>query len=450
MNVILVCCDTWRRDHLGCYGNSWIQTPNLDRLAREGTVFENAYCGSFPTLPCRNEILTGQYQFPWRGWAGPDPAATTLSGLIADSGRVSYLITDIYHHWRRGGGTYWWDFSGFELIRGQERDRWITDGDVNVVYPAPAYETGVKIGPHLKNAAFVRRDEEDWFAPQVFSRAIRWIQHNAGHQDFFLMIDGFDPHEPWDPPDHYTALYGDPDYKGHDYVAPEYGRIEGYLTQEEFARVKALYAGEITMVDAWIGRLLDQVERMGILDDTLILFMTDHGTYQGDHGQVGKLQSYMYQGISHIPMIARHPQLGRGQRLPQLVQPVDIFSTTLEAVGVEAPDGVHGHSLIPLLRGDRDAATRQAAIFGRAGSDVNVTDGEYTLYHHPKAGQKRIEASGDPFLPRKTVLFHLPSDPEEENELAQSRPEEVERLQRLRNEQLEAINAPAEMLNRLR
>jgi len=440
LNVILIVCDTWRRDLMGCYGNDWIRTPNIDRIAKMGTVFENCYCGSFPTLPNRRDIITGRYEFPWRGWGPLEENDITLSGLITRSGRISYFITDVYHHWRRGG-NYWRDFSGFELIRGQERDNWITDADIEIDYPAPEYEKTERIKPHLRNVKFLRKSEKDWFAPQVFSRAMRWIQHNASHKDFFLMIDSFDPHEPWDPPRYYTNLYDDPNYDGYEYVTPSYRPIEGYLTETEFKHVQAMYAGEITMVDRWLGFFLEQVEIMGLMDKTMIIITTDHGTYNGDHGQVGKLQTHMYQGISHIPMIIWHPEFGHGERLKQLVQPIDIFPTVLEAVGLKVPKNIHGKSLIPLLEG-KDEELRDAAIFGRFNFSYNVTDGEYVLYrwlpHTPPADGMS-----------KTALFHLPSDPKEENNIAESDDKTLLRMQRLLKRKLEEINAPQELLKRL-
>ena len=411
MNVILIVADTWRRDHMGCYGNEWIHTPNVDALAAEGTVFDNANFASYPTLPCRHDILTGRTTFPWRGWAGPEPDAVTLSGLVHDSGRVAYLITDIYHHWRRGGGTFWWDFSGFELIRGQERDRWITDADVDVKYPAPEYAEREQIKPHLRNAQFIRRDEEDWFAPQVFRRACRWLRHNAAHRDFFLMVDAFDPHEPWDPPRYFTDLY-DPGYEGHEYVAPRYGEIAGYLTDAELRHVQALYAGEITLVDKWIGRLIGEVRQLGLMDQTMIVVTTDHGTYNGDHGLVGKNRT-LYRCLSHVPMIVRHPELAHGRRVEKLVQPIDLFPTVLEAVGADVPEGIHGRSLLGLLAGD-DAPWRDVALFGEHNKWCNLTDGEHVLHKSPRTGE--------------TLLFHLPTDPGEETNLAASRPDEVHRM----------------------
>ena len=440
MNVILIMCDTWRRDHLGCYGNDWINTPNVDSLAKRGTVFEDFYCASFPTLPCRRDIITGRYEFPWRGWGGLEKDDVTLSGLIHESGRISYFMTDIYHHWGKAAGNFWCDFSGFELIRGQERDRWITDADIQPDYPAPEYEETPRIKPHLRNTKLIRKNEEDWFSPQVFSHAIRWIQHNATHEDFFLMIDGFDPHEPWDPPRYYTDLYGDPNYNGHEYVTPAYRAIEGYLTEEEFRHVQAMYAGEITMVDKWLGRFLDQVEIMGLMDNTMIIVSTDHGTYNGDHGQVGKLQTHMYQGISHTTMIIWHPEFGHGERVKQLAQPIDIFPTVLEAAGLDIPEDIHGKSLIPVLKNGDDEPLRDAVIFGRLDISHNVTDGEYVLYHYQRPrSEGKIE----------TALIHLPSDPDEENDLSSSRPGELARMRKLLLDKLESINAPDTIKDRL-
>lgn len=442
MNVVLVVCDTLRRDHLGCYGNPWIQTPNIDALAERGAAFDNYYCGSFPTLPCRNEMLMGKYEFPWRGWSGPDRHATQLSGLVRDSGRTSYLITDIPHHWGKDGGSFWIQFSGFEIIRGQERDNWMVDADLEPLAPtAPDVETS-QIDPHLKSTAYLRRNEEDWFAPQVFSRAIRWIQHNAAHQDFFLMIDAFDPHEPWDPPKYYTDLYGDPDYQGNRFIAPRTGPIDGYLSEEEFNHVKAMYAGEITMVDKWFGRLVDQIELAGVLDDTMIILTTDHGTYLGNRGQVGKLQTYMYQEISHIPMIVSHPSIGRGQRVEQFVQPVDLFPTILGSIGIECPEGVHGQSLTPLMDKNEDAPARDYVLFGKHDRDLNITDGEYTLYRVVEQRRKPEGNPFDPFLAEEYVMFHLPSDPEEKTNIAQSQPEQAMRLRRAMKAELQAIDSP--------
>ena len=89
MNVILIVCDTWRRDHSGAYGAEWIRTPNINKFAARSAVFENAYLGSYPTLPCRRDIMTGRLGFPWRGWGGLDPDDVTLTGLLTAANKVT-------------------------------------------------------------------------------------------------------------------------------------------------------------------------------------------------------------------------------------------------------------------------------------------------------------------------------------------------------------------------
>ena len=473
MNTILIVLDTWRRDHAGCYGGGRVHTPNIDRFAEKSAVFENAYLGSYPTLPCRRDIATGRYEFPWRGWGGLEPDDTTLAATMDEAGKVAYFMTDVYHHWSTNPGSgYWRPFTGFEIVRGQERDRYITDSDIGFERRTLNYAPHNRPEqPHFRNVQYIRREERDWFSPQLFSRAARWVQHNADHGDFFLMIDSFDPHEPWDPPRHYVNLYGDPDYDGKEYVVAPYAPVEGNLTEAELGQVQALYAGEVTMVDRWVGHFLDQVENMGLMENTMVLLASDHGTHNGDHGRTGK-NWVLWEEISHIPMIVWHPEFGHGARPGQFVQPIDYFPTVMEAAGVEAPEGLHGQSLIPYLKDPFAPDTRDAVLFGLFGGTCNLTDGEYVLLQGVESSDPPLYAyssiitgkkdfdwdSGGSFRYRanprlvaerdRTRLYHLPSDPGQEQDLAATHPEELLRLQRLMVRKLGEIDAPTELLTR--
>jgi len=470
MNTILIVLDTWRRDHSGCYGSDWIHTPNINSFAAKSAVFENAYIASYPTLPCRRDILTGRYEFPWRGWGGLEPDDKTLAGVVDEAGKVSYFMTDIYHHWSSNSGSgYWRPFTGFDIVRGQERDKYITDSDIEFEHRALGYPPHVRLKePHFRNVQYIRREERDWFSPQLFSRAARWIQHNADHEDFFLMIDSFDPHEPWDPPRHYTNLYADPDFDGKEYVVAPYGPVAENLTEAELKHVQALYAGEISMVDRWFGHFMDQVEKMGLMDNTMIILTTDHGTHNGSHGRTGK-NWVLWEEISHIPLIIWHPQLGHGARSKQLVQAIDYFPTVMEVSGIDAPDGLHGQSLIPLLEDPSAADDRDAILFGFFGGTCNLTDGEYVLFQGVESSNPPLYSysgiidnknafdwnSGGSIrcqVKRKIVeerdwtrLYHLPSDPEQESNIAETHPEELLRMQRLMIEKLGEIDAPEEL-----
>ncbi|NOY82990.1 MAG: sulfatase-like hydrolase/transferase [Kiritimatiellaeota bacterium] len=475
MNTILIVLDTWRRDHSGAYGNPWIHTPNIDRFAAQGAVFENAYIGSYPTLPCRRDILTGRFEFPRRGWGGLDFDDLTLPAVLGAAAKTSYFITDVYHHWGRDAGSYWRDFTGFDLVRGQERDGFITDSDVEFGRRALDYPDHVRPDePHRRNAIRLRRDEEDWFCAQVFRRAARWIEHHAGHDDFFLMIDSFDPHEPWDAPRHYIDLYADTDFAGKEYVVAPYAPVAGRLTEAELRRTQALYAAEVTLVDRWFGYFLDRVERLGLLDNTLIILTSDHGTHNGDHGRTGK-NWVLWDEISHIPLIIRHPRSSRGRRLGQFVQPVDFFPTLCDAVGVVSPAGLHGRSLMPFLEDPDAPDPRGSVLFGEFGQAVYLCDGDYFLVQGVSAPEapffsysiiKSKWASDDwgPFdgvrrrvgpknarpNPERagTYLYHLPDDPKQEHDIADSAPEQLRRMQELLADGLREIQAPAELFGR--
>jgi arylsulfatase A-like enzyme len=472
MNTILVVLDTWRRDHSGCYGNEWIHTPNINRFAEKSAVFENAYLASYPTLPCRRDIATGRYEFPWRGWGGLEPDDTTLAGVINDVEKVSYFMTDIYHHWSSNNGSgYWRPFTGFDIVRGQERDKYITDSDIEFDNRSLGYPPHVRAQePHFRNVQYIRQEERDWFSPQLFSRAARWIQHNADHEDFFLMIDSFDPHEPWDPPRHYINMYADPGFDGKEYVVAPYGPVDENLTEAELKHVQALYAGEISMADRWFGYFMEQVERMGLMENTMIILTTDHGTHNGSHGRTGK-NWVLWDEISHIPLIIWHPEFGQGTRPRQFAQPIDYFPTVLEVAGLEAPDGLHGQSLIPWLKDPSAEDNRDAILFGFFGGTCNLTDGEYVLFQgvefdlplysyssiiaNRKAfnwnseGKIRCRAGGKFVEERdKTRLYHIPSDPGQENNIAETHPEKLLRMQKLMVRKLGEIDAPAELLTR--
>ena len=325
--------------------------------------------------------------------------------------------------------------------------------------------------PHFRNAQYIRREERDWFSAQLFSRAARWVQHNAD-REFFLMIDSFDPHEPWDPPRPYVTLYDDSDEAVNEYPVAPYDWVKGNLTEAELKRVQAIYAGEITMVDRWVGHFLDQVATMGLMDETMIILASDHGTHNGDHGRTGK-NWVLWNEITRIPLIVWHPAWGHGTRPGQFAQPIDYFPTVLDAMGIAVPKSVqlHGQSLLPYLR-DGHAPGRDAILYGQFAGTCNLTDGEYALlqgvaesnppayaYSSIIANRNQFDWDADALRCKltparhpekhKTRLYHLPSDPKQENDLAAKAPDTLSRMQKLMVEKLRAIHAPSELSIRL-
>ncbi len=484
MRVIILLVDTLRYDFMGFNSNQSVNTPNIDRLAAKSLIFDKAYLGSYPCMPARRDLYTGKFEFPFRGW-GPleyyDKDLATV--LTAEHGITSMLITDHYHLWEKGSGNYHFEFSGYEFIRGQEYDKWKVGTDEEHFYGMTE-----KQGAHLPVGHLEQYQrnvklytiEKRRFPAMLFSEAADWVEENRERDEFFLMIDCFDPHEPFDPPQYYTDLY-DPGYEGEEITWPTYGWNR--LTDEETRHVRALYAGELTMVDRWIGFFLDKLEQLGILEESMIILTTDHGHMFGEHGIVGKpwagiSDSNMYEEVSHIPLVVHHPDLqGSGWRVGNLVQLVDLYPTILEAFGIVPPAGIHGKTLMPLiLGGNEERVGRDVACYGRFGESLNITDGECTLFIWPPGEENTplywysqlppqfgpyelvgpFEDGRDPRFPvacargeMKTQLFDVTEDPGQLSDQANERTEVVERLRRRAVQFLQSIKAPPEQLERL-
>ncbi|MCD6336261.1 MAG: sulfatase, partial [Candidatus Latescibacteria bacterium] len=275
MNFILIISDTLRRDHLGCYGNTWISTPHIDRFAKQSIVFDRAYAASFPTVPHRRDVMTGRYTFTYSVWAPLPSDEVVIAEELGKSGYVSMMVADCPHILENG---YHFDrgFTGWEWIRGQESDRWKT-------YPPrpalPASEEKLRnpdrlVRVHQRNIAD-RRYEADTFVARTMVEAGQWLERNYKQEKFFLYVDTFDPHEPWDAPQWYVDKY-DPGYEGEEVNYPLYGPCD-YLTRAELKHARAMYAAEVTLVDRWIGMLLQKIEDLGLFENTMVIVTTDHG-----------------------------------------------------------------------------------------------------------------------------------------------------------------------------
>ena len=384
MNVIVIVADSLRVDHVGCYGGK-AKTPNIDRFAADAMVFDQAYSENLPTLPCRTAWWTGRYLFTQRGWQHFEPWDYPLAEVLWDKGFASALVTDVYHMhkpvYNCGRG-----FDTTAFIRGQEYDPWIVDEGIAVDITARHRLRGddtdemwrKRFTQYLRNVSGFKT-EEDWFTARVVKEAIRWLEHVTQRQkdNLFLWVDSFSPHEAWDPPEPYNTMY-DPDYTGQVLIDPVPGPVEGYMTPEELNHTLALYAGLVTYVDKWVGVLLDRIRDLGLWDNTLIMFTSDHGEPFGDHGIVRKARPWGYEELAHIPWLVRHPDgIGAGQRCSAFVQPPDLMPTVLDLLGIPTtltlaytapvrltfPQDVvtstnkvtlHGKSLMPLLRGEAD------------------------------------------------------------------------------------------------
>jgi len=469
MRIILIVSDTFRRDHLWCHGNAWISTPNLDRLAQSSFIFDHAYTGSFPTVPHRAELMTGRFVFSYYDWAPLPVNEVVLAEVLGEAGYITMMIADTPHilqdgyHFDRG-------FSGWQWIRGQENDRYMTD-PIEVELPCAAHKLrrpDETVRQYLRNVS-QRVEESDYFVAQTMSAAARWLERNYKCENFFLYVDTFDPHEPWDPPRWYVDLY-DKGYDGEEVIYPAYGPCN-YLTAAELKHIRALYAGEVTLVDRWIGHLLRKAEDLGILEDAVIIFTSDHGFYFGEHGLIGKgiidengFEAVpLYMEMVRIPLLIHLPHAQKFRRIDAIVQPADLMPTILELAGAEDPGTMHGRSLLPLLRGEKQALREYAVsswpiIHGPGARRSTITTREWTLIYGGRwvdSGETAETALVDSIRRRERLkggsdvrpeLYHLPSDPEQCENVFDKHREVAEQLHREYVQFLESIGTPEEHL----
>ncbi|MFQ6099407.1 MAG: sulfatase [Armatimonadota bacterium] len=438
MKVIFIMSDTFRRDHLGAYGNKWIHTPNLDRLAAESALFEHAYIGSFPTIPNRRDLHLGKGDkgVPFNRWRQIDPDEITLAERLGEKKVASMLITDTANS-VTGRINVYKGFTAWAFNRGQEGDPYWLDENVPLEFPVPPHlirYTAQRWHQVLINRAH-RRVETDWFAPGTFSMACDWLERNYKRESFLLWVETFDPHEPWDPPEHYEKMY-DPDFRGRRFDAPTYGVCKelGY-TRREVRNIRARYAGEVTMVDNAVGGLLRTLEKLGIYDECMIVFTSDHGAYfdyPGDNGMICKATTLgadgrimaggkppkkplrhfpNFTGVAQIPLIVHLPGQSKGVRLRQIVQPWDLTPTVLEAFGIPPPPDFLGQSLIPVIEG-KVKKVRDVAVLGAAHAEALTPRWLYAVWRGL----------------REPCLYDLKADPAQKRNVASRNPDVVKRL----------------------
>ncbi|MCS7461570.1 sulfatase [Paenibacillus doosanensis] len=378
MKAIVILMDTLNRQLLEMYDPaSWVRTPNLSRLAEKCAVFDQHWSGSLPCMPARRDMFTGRLGFLERGWGGLEPFDVTLPQVLKRHRIFSHIVTDHYHYFKTGGENYCQAFSSWDLHRGQESDPWVSRVGDPASLQEPHYG---RVEPQYeKNRAAFRR-EEDYPGPRTMSAACRWLEDNKEAESFFLMVEAFDPHEPFDCPQHYLAMYGD-GYTGPRMEWPKYSRVSE--PPEAIEHLRKRYAANLTMIDHWLGKLLDTMDQNGLWDDTLLIMTTDHGFLLGEHDWTGKNVMHVYNEIAHLPLMVHVPGTAvAGTRISAITQNIDIMPTILDYFGIEIPPEVRGKSWLPLLDGTA-RTLRDCALYGMFGMTVNITDGAYTYLRAP-------------------------------------------------------------------
>jgi len=350
----MIVADTFRRDHLGINNRS-MRTPSLDRFASSAVVFDQHRISSFPTMPARADFLTGTFSFTFMGWEPLPAQLDTLPAMLSRAGYLTMGVVDTPFFIRDGYG-YDRGFDDFIWIRGQGDDT------------RPEERA---------DARSLWRLESDRLVARTMSAADNWLER---HHDrpFFLYVDTWDPHEPWEPPDYYLKLY-EPDFKGPALYPADAKWRDAGLSEEDVKTAHAAYSGKVTMVDRWIGMLLNKLDVLGIADNTIVVFTSDHGHYFGEHEYFGKAEwihdpdavisqgadvplwfskswlltigwSPLYQELYRVPFIIRVPGVQPARRQALTTAP-DIPATILDLAGVEPLGQIKGRSVREALTG---------------------------------------------------------------------------------------------------
>jgi arylsulfatase A-like enzyme len=443
LNFIYIGTDTWRADYLGCYGNANIKTPYLDALAKESVVFENVYADGLPTIPHRRVLHTGRSILPFSkhgSWRPMFPEDVTIAETLKKAGYTTGLIVDCYHFFKPDMNFHR-GFDSWEWVRGQEFDMWQSGPkekfDVRKHLPEHLWELdrypdaqNPRVLQYLLNTQD-RRSEDDYFCARTCRLAMRWLERNTRQKPFMLWLEMFDPHEPWDAPKRFQEMYYDK-YPVERFLFG-YGVNKNRLKPEDIPALKGLYSAEVTFSDLWIGRLLNRIRELGLLEDTILVFSTDHGTHLGEQGCVQKTAGFLNSLVARLPLIIRHPDATAygGKRVNALISAQDYVPTFLDLLGVKGPvERMTGKSFWPVVDDERDAINDQ--VYTGFGSFGMVRTPEWHYFENLKTltpvGSTPTEydfrkAMTAPGRGKGPALYDLKKDPGETKNVFEEQPD---------------------------
>ena len=458
MNIILIISDTFRYDNLFDRAVMPVRTPELDRFAKRAVSLSRMYTGSFPTVPQRTDLTSGRYVWPWYPWRDRRESSRNHSPeILGRAGYVSQLICDCPHLFKAGINV---GFDGADVIRGQEGDTFFLKMNHPIESAMPPEKTRKSVHFQGRNlvdlARWTNKEwclERDRFAPRTASRAIEWLEENYRFHPFFLWVDFFDPHEPWDPPEYMVRRY-DPDYTGSPMIHPNYGMATD-LTSGELKNLRAHYCAEAEMTDRWVGRVFQKIDDLGLWENSIVVFTSDHGISLGEHNRTGKSNISpsdqrcwpIFPEVAHVPFMIAGPGLEGGATVNALLQPADVLPTLLDLAGVEAspPDPFHGRSFAPILRGESQGPIHDCAITTashlRLGGEARPSRAVTLVLYTEEWAYVPIGEQGE------RELYDLQADPGAENNVALGRPEVVGKLHDMLIAWLREIDAPRDAIH---
>jgi arylsulfatase A-like enzyme len=435
--------DQHRGDCTGADGNRAIRTPNIDRIGAEGARFRCAYSTTPTCTPARSGLMTGLA--PWNHGmlhmvAMAEHYPFTMPRALRDAGYYTMGIGKMHYHPQR-------NLNGFHHIVLDESGR-VQSPDFRSDYRAWFWSQAPHLDPDATGIGFNDYPAKPYALPEKLhptwwtgQTAVNFLEGYKRPEPFFLKVSFARPHSPYDPPERLMKHYADADIpkasvgKWAAKYAPRSGPKDdiwhGDLGAEQVRASRQGYYGSVEFVDEQIGRILEALSKRGWLEQTLIVFTSDHGDMTGDHNLWRK--SYGYEASARIPMFLRWPEglvsAKRGQVLSQPVELRDILPTFLDAAG--APPGVKldGASMLPLVKGNaakwREYIDLEHGVcYSRENNWNGFTDGRTKYLYHAFHGQEQLfDLENDPH-----ELNDLSSDPAAEDRLRQWRQRMVEHL----------------------
>lgn len=378
-NILWICTDQQRWDTLGCYGNRFTKTPNLDSLAADGVVFDRAYAQSPVCTPSRASFLTGRYPRTTRCRQNGQsiPADEILvTEILAQAGYIGGLAGKLHLsacHPAESPGTERRIDDGYDEFHWSHHPQpdWPTNE-----YSHWLREQGSEYCQQpMAESSYVSSGMAEQYRHTTWcaQKAIDFIESNARFEHpWFFCVNTFDPHHPFDPPPDYLERYLErldeiplPDYADGelddkplfqrvDHVGA-YGGDAGYaftdMCERDHRMLRAAYWAMCDLIDVQVGRMLACLEQTRQRDNTVVVFTTDHGEMLGDHGIYLK-GPYFYEPVVHVPLLISWPGvIRRGERCRALVELVDLAPTLLDAAGLPRQAGMQGRSLWAMLSG---------------------------------------------------------------------------------------------------
>lgn len=415
-NIICIVSDTLRVDYLGCYGNNFIHTPNLDAFASESIIFDNAHPESLPTIPYRRGLHTGRRAYPFSdykpvswdnvylpGWQPMENEKDCIAENLVSIGYYTGFASDVPHYFVPGmnftrGALQW------EYVRGQAEDKWhspaiASDKELSKYGNPEQIKRQFPNGRPLRHVANYSqiRSEEETSTAKVFRWGMDFILDNRHAKPFYLYMDCFAPHESWEAPEPYLEMYANPNYKGITHLSTVYGPGKDVYTPEELEYIKAHYCGLVSLVDNWFGLFIKKLKRLGLFENSLIIFTSDHGTNFTDNpeGIIGKPHYSLFPGVMRIPLMVRLPDgVDAGKRFGNLVYNVDMTATMYKHAGL-SDINIDGRSLCDIIDGKCE---QREYLTCRYGDTVWYRDSEYWVI---------MDVNGKP-----RSVFYLPTDPD--------------------------------------